>query len=384
MQHKILSILGILFILQIANQCNCTKESSHDLVNVDLRWNGPHPIDLSSGPVITNATKGLSCWVPGENAGYFINAADGKTYKFTQEGDKLECQASGILSPFTIEKSFVFAVGLKQQNLYLGTLHGSQITIHQLEEGNWRSVLSMNIATFFSGSSIQEDKHVVGCTLLRSQPKGCIMFILQNGQKGQKTELGCLLFDPTQKKLTKVNVSAAYAKKGMTHNNTYLIGALGVKPDRVLLAKGYPDSKKFSYDVLGIEADTLTQLYFKNNSSTIPTQKATKPGWELFPMEDIREKGIPIPIFVLADEHKRNFYRLAASGDLKSITSPDLDKKKPSLVVCLGAKLYLITTGSKPTTNEEPSDEQQQQEEGFVYYQAQLCKGEEDTHSNSK
>lgn len=378
MQYKLLSILGVILIMLSANQCKCSSQPVHDTINIGLQWGSPQPIDLAG--LDLNTANGLSCRVPSENASYFINAADGKAYKFTQEGGTLECQASGNVTSFSIGKAFVFAAGsMKKQNLYLGTLNGGQVTIHQLEEGNWKQAITQNIAASFpGGSAIQEDKFIVACTLqLDGQQQGCIMLILKNGAK---FELGCLLFDPTKKNLTKVNIGSY--PQGIT-NDTYLIGTLGIKPGKVVIGKGYDKPQhKDSYDILKIEANTVTleSKDFKNNSSTIPAKKGSKTRWELFLLVDTGvDPAIPIPMFTLNEP--RSFFRLNSKSDFQPLTTTPSDiANKPSLVIPLGDKLCLVTTRPKPTTDEQQNGGQQEEE--TIYYQAQLGKDKEESSSD--
>lgn len=383
MQRNLLNILSIILILLATNQCKCGSQPVYDTINLDLQWKNAELIDIPGLDLKT--ANGLTCRVPSENAAYFINAGDGKTYKFTQAGGKLECQSNSNVTPFNLEKTFVFAAGsMQKQNLYLGSLQGGQVTIQQLEEGVWKQAISQNVATLFPESTLQEDKFIVACSLqIDGQQQGCILFI---HQKGPTSELGCLLFDPAKKSLTKVTVGTSYSSsKGIT-KDSYLIGALGIKPGKILLGKGYYTSRhKDTYDILQIEANTLELLSkdFRNNSFTMPAKRGNKTKWELFSMVD---RGIDpatnIPMFTFTKDNNRSFFKLSPKSDFQQLTPAPIEvSSKPSWVIPLGDNLYLITTRPKPLTEEEQNAGKPPnvQQEEIIYYQAQLVTGKEES-----
>lgn len=380
MQHKLLSILGLILLLLLENQCKCSTEQVRDTINVSLQWRDPQPIEAAGLDIKT--ANGLSCRVPSEDTTYFINAVDGKTYRFTQEKGTLECQASDNLASFNLEKGFVFAAGsMQKQSLYFGTVSGSQITIHQLEEGTWKQVISQNATTFFPGSILQDDKHIVACTLqIDGQQQGCVMFI---HQKAPRFELGCLLFDPIKKNLTKVNISPSYTHtQRITNDSIYLIGALGIKPGKILLGKGdYKGKQKDSYDLLQIEANRLDLLAknFKNSNATMHIRKGDKARWELFYLVDKSvDPTLLVPMFTVYNGNIRSFFRLNSKADFQQLTSsmPADIIGNPGLVIPLGEKLYVVTTRPKLTTYEQQNGGQQEEE--TIYYQAQLDKDKEE------
>lgn len=377
MQHKILSLLGILLIVLGTNQCKCGSQPVYDTINLDLQWEeGPQPIDVAG--LDLNTASGLSGVVPSENATYFINATDGKTYKFMQEGGALKCQASGNLALFQLDKAFVFVAGsMQKQNLYFGTLNGGKLSIYQLEEGAWKEVINQSIGTFFPGSTIQEDKFVVACSLqLDGQQQGCIMFM---HKQVVKTELGCLLYDPDKNSLTKVEVNPSYS----VTKDTHLIGLLEVKPGKVLLGNHYTDpGHKDNYHIFQIEAKTLRLLSnsFKNDEFTIPIVGTTSK-WQFFSLLDSNaDPSIAIPIFTVYS-NERYFLRLSTKSDLQNLTIPPDIATKPNLPTFCGGKLYLITTRPKPATDEQQNSGS---EEEVIYYSPQLVKDTRETKKLTK
>ena len=172
---NVLKIICIFAFIFQFNQCKCSHRPVYDTVDdVSLKSEEPEVIDLA-GLDIENA-KGLFAKIPEQNRVYFINAVDGKTYKFTEEEGKLLCRLSGDLGfKFDSGQACAFFVGdVQNPTLHLVTtiLTGSftDINFYTLQGSQWKNESTVK--------DLLNDIRVFGCTIQADQKlKGCLCFL---------------------------------------------------------------------------------------------------------------------------------------------------------------------------------------------------------------
>jgi hypothetical protein len=337
----------------------CQVNPIKDTTNLILKWQEEaKPLELPELD-LTKDVQGKVCYVPSEDATYFINI-EGKAWKFTRTSEgKLEAQAIGNLgTTFLPGEAFAFAAGSKeQQNLFVGKINpapGGAIQLWKCEGTTWQPIShnSGTIKNSLFSSAINWRTQVGSCSWEdNGQIYGCVAIALQTGAN---SNTGILIFDPTSAKfkpLTPVLPSLP---------GQLPIVATSLQPNKILL--GYESN--MGVNIMG--ANIFSILSITDNKVTIIPKEIKNEGSyniaEGYTLELEDEFPVKEAIFYALQAGNYRFLRLddknrlVSAGDLSNTT---LDRK--TLILPFAKDLYCITLIQKEEDQKQPG-----------YYQAKL------------
>ena len=355
MQYKLLHYLGILVLLTSMIQCTkCKQRPPYNTVDLDLVWEKEKPMTLDMLDLDT--AKGLTCYNSTEKATYFLNAADGNCFKFTEDPTgSLQCQSIGSLTSFNYNKSFTFVAGPSdRQNLFFGTVNNNKIEIHKLEGDSWTVVVNkQDLNTCFTNCTVKEDSFVKSCSILTESGQQGYIFLKTEDNLNHTHQIGCLLFNAENISLKRVTEDSKYIANILATRDTYLLSAICIKEGKIFLGKG--NAAEDRYNILEIKNDTLFLLDSGVNNKVrvaeaAPNTTADNDLWETFSLQLQGEFPIQEPIFTILNNRVRYIYRMSENRLLENMKLPEVILSNPNLVIPFSDKLYLITA---ITTTEE-------------------------------
>jgi hypothetical protein len=363
MLKKIFPYLGMCLVVLSTSQCmtKCQVNPVKNTTNLSLQWQEEgKPLELP-GLDLTKDIQGKVCYIPSEDASYFIDL-QGKAWKFTRTSEgKLEAQAiSNIGTTFQPGEIFAFAAGTKeQQNLFVGKINpvpGGSIQLWKYEGTTWQPIshTSGTIKNSLFSNTLNWCTQVGSCSWEdNGQIYGCVTIALQIGGN---FSTGILVFDPTSAKFKSLNPVLP------SLGGQVPIVATSPQPNKILLGLGYGTTvgaNLFSanlFSILSIADNKVTMIPkdIKNEESYNITEGFT------LQLED--ELPITEAIFYALQADNYKFLRLdvknrlVSAGDLANTT---FDKK--TLILPFSKEVYCITLIPKEEDQKQPG-----------YYQAKL------------
>ena len=367
-----LKIIGILSFILSFQQCKCGVKSVYDTVEgAELHSEAPRGIDVAELDV-ENA-KGLLAKIPNQNVAYFINAKDGKTYKFTKEGGRLVCRESGDLSKvlyggakeFDSNISGVFFAGDIQNPTFHCVIRDknskSWFQVYTLSNDQWTRHQSFINSTDLEadamcGTTIQLGQKLAGCLCAQGNDsntgkkaiqlysvKDCSSTIDPNNETTLMTVQNADGANCTLDSVTSVSqIEADKILIGI--KNIFVQGQVNKQGNQVTL----------DYQAFGSAQQLLKgSLYFIQDGNN-------------------REPNMSMPVFCCFSDTP-SVYKMISKGAFVPIELPESVPKK-HLVIPFSDALYFIAsrTKTKPDSEQEATTSNSEDDKETIYYRTHL------------
>lgn len=359
MLKKTFPYLGICLLALTTSQCftKCKLGPGQDTTNLILQWQEEgKPLDITDLDFTQDqATQGKVCYVPSEDATYFINLK-GHAWRFTRDTEgNLEAQKiTKLPQSFKLGEIFAFAAGTKeQQSLFVGKITdkapGSQLKLWKQESANWQTILSITInnqGSNFLSFGIRDWQGKVGsCTWEYNQEiRGCMLIPIEINSS---FTTAVLVFDPNTNKFKSLTPIIP------RQSGEYPIEVVSPAPNKLILGYGDP-GQAHAFSLLSIADDKL---------SIIPKELSNDEHYNVagsFSLQLDGELLIKEPIFYALQGDTYQFIRLDANNKLVSAGDPTITLDKKTLILPFANELYCITNKDIEGKNQT------------LYYQAKL------------
>lgn len=314
------------------NQCRCDTKPTYDTCNLELHWEetgtAPNLLGLD-----LKRDKGLTCYVPSEEAVYYWNQ-DSKFYKFTTSPEgTLKCELIASLpSPVPGGSlKFLFAAGSKgNQFLYGGyiTHVGSRyIDLYKYKHNKWNYTHS-NRAPFpphhGGGLTMTISKSNVTCCTLETNSQLCGCLFVQKDPTSTNTE--SLIFDP---------VNAHFNEIHSEDLNYPVITAVEVAPESIMIGK---QQGNVTFGIGKISKDSLTFMMQVNNNIEMDQVNS-------FLLQPENKILHPEPIIVSHNSSgEATFYNLDQKDRITRANNLPIASQGNSIVLPFSDVVYVITT----------------------------------------
>lgn len=343
----------------------CSTRAVYDTVEeVELESEEPKVIDL--GDLDIENAKGLFAKIPGQNVMYFINEKDGKTYKFTEESDKLKCTESGDLSKvlnggpgFDSNISGVFFAGdMQSPTLHVVIREPNNkhlVDFYTLNNDQWTKVYSAATlylnADAICSTTIQIEQKLVGCVCAQGNE-------MIGGSKAVKLYSVDNCSQTSTDALKPIKVKKA---DGWDLTSGSLTGIYQVETGKILIGINN------SFDLCEVRAKgTKVALESKNFAKSSTTLKGG-----LYAIRDANnmQPTMSIPIFC-CHTTSPSLNTMDVKGEFVPIKYWPFPIPKHQLVIPFSDAVYVITTRKKPKPEGDTSTTDDEEED--IYYKVKL------------